>query len=95
MAFAVVAFHYPKPEHRQELIRRLAAAVEVMATAEGCVDVAYWAERESGALVATATFTSEDGWSRALEAVLAAEVDFAYDERESQPRDVYFLVEPG
>lgn len=94
MALGVVAFHYPKPEHRDELVRRLAAAAEVMATTEGCVDVAYWEERETGVLVSTGTFTSDDAWSRAVEAVLAANVDFAYDEREARPRDVYFLVEP-
>ncbi len=94
MALAVVAFHYPKPEHRDELVARLAAAAEVKAATEGCVDVGYWEERESGALVSTGTFASEEAWTRAVEAVVGADVDFAYDEREASPRDVYFLVEP-
>jgi quinol monooxygenase YgiN len=94
MAFGVVSLHYPKPEHRDELVRRLAAAADVMAATEGCVDVAYWEERETRALVSTGTFTSEDAWNRAVQAVLAAKVDFAYDQREARPRDVYFLVQP-
>lgn len=95
MALGVVAFHYPKPEHRDELVRRLAEAVTVMRAAEGCLAVDYWEDRDTGALVSTGTFASEDAWNGAVEAVLAANVDFDYDEREARPRDVHFLIEPS
>ena len=75
-------------------MQRLTAAAEVMAATEGSLDVSVWEERETGALVSTGTFVSQDAWNQIVEAVLAAGVDFAYDEREERPRDVYFLTEP-
>lgn len=94
MALGLVAFHYPKPEHRDELLERMRAAAEVMRAVEGCTDASVWETREGAALVSTGTFASEEAWTQAVRAVLEAGVDFEYDERESRPRDVYFLAEP-
>lgn len=94
MALGLVAFHYPKPEHRDELLERMRAAAEVMRAVEGCTDASVWEMREGAALVSTGTFASEEAWTQAVRAVLEAGVDFEYDERESRPRDVYFLAEP-
>ena len=93
MSFRLLAFHYPKPEYRAEMLDRLARAVEVMANADGCLDAEYWQDEASEALVATAKFDSRQ---RCLDALTrtAALVDIAYDERESRPREVYHLVEP-
>jgi quinol monooxygenase YgiN len=92
---ALVAFHHPKPEHREELVQRMRAAAEVMRTVEGCSDASVWEARESAALVSTGTFASEEAWQQAVRAVLEAGVDFDYDERESRPRDLYILVPPS
>jgi len=43
--------------------------------------------------VATGKFESKDAWIRVSVAVAAAGVDFAFDERESRPREVYKLVD--
>jgi hypothetical protein len=94
MAFGLVAFHYPKPEHLDGLARRMQAAAEAMRAVEGRVDASVWETSESAALVSTGTFVSEEAWTRAVRAVRAAGVDFDYDEREMRPRDVYFLVQP-
>ncbi len=94
MALGLVAFHYPKPEHRDELLERMRAAAEVMRAVEGCTDASVWEMREGAALVSTGTFASEEAWTQAVRAVLEAGVDFEYDERESRPRDLYFLAEP-
>lgn len=94
MALGLVAFHYPKPEHRDELLERMRAAAEVMRAVEGCTDASVWETREGAALVSTGTFASEEAWTQAVRAVLEAGVDFEYDERESRPRDLYFLAEP-
>jgi quinol monooxygenase YgiN len=95
MTLGLVAFHYPKPEHRDELVQRMRAAAEVMRTVDGCSDASVWETRETAALVSTGTFASDEAWARAVRAVLEAGVDFEYDERESRPRDLYFLVQPG
>ena len=94
MALGLVAFHYPKPEHRDELLERMRAAAEVMRAVDGCTDASVWEMREGAALVSTGTFASEEAWTQAVRAVLEAGVDFEYDERESRPRDLYFLAEP-
>lgn len=95
MALGLVAFHYPKPEHRDELLERMRAAAEVMRTVEGCSDASVWETRDTAAVVSTGTFASEEAWTRAVRAVLEAGVDFEYDERELRPREVHFLVQPS
>lgn len=94
MTTGFVAFHYPRSEHRDELVQRMRAAAEVMRAVDGCLDASVWDVRENEAVVSTGTFASEETWTKAVRAVLAAGVDFDYDEREMRPRDVYFLVQP-
>jgi hypothetical protein len=93
VSFRLLAFHYPKPEHRTEMLHRLARAVEVMASADGCLEAEYWRDEASEALVATAKFDSKQRCLDALDRT-AVMVDIAYDEREARPREVYHLVEP-
>jgi hypothetical protein len=88
MSFRIVAFHYPKPEHRTEMVQRLERAAEVLATAPGCIDVEVWKEQSSGALVTTAKFESQRAGMNALRNA-AGKADMAFDERESRPRDIY------
>lgn len=90
----LVAFHYPKPEHRDELLQRMRAAAEVMRTVEGCSEASVWETRETAALVSTGTFASDEAWAEAVQAVVETGVDFEYDDRESRPRDLFFLMQP-
>jgi len=91
----LIAFHYPKPEHRAEMVDRLNHAARVIAGVAGCLDAGCWEDGPSGAVVATGRFESDVVWRRALAAVAAANVDFDFDSRESRPRDVYALTEPS
>ncbi len=93
MSFRLVAFHYPKPEHHDEMTRRITRAAEVMTTVPGCLEADCWKEESSGAVVATGTFESKEACMRAFHAVAAAKVDIDFDDRESRPRDVYNLIE--
>ena len=45
MSFRLVAFHYPKSEHREELLQRLHRAAEIMKRSPGCIDVEVWREQ--------------------------------------------------
>jgi len=47
MSFRLVAFHYPKPEHHDEMIRRITRAAEVMTTVPGCLEADCWKEESS------------------------------------------------
>ena len=91
MSVGLVAFHYPKPEYRDELVRRIRRAAEVMATVPGCLDVDCWQEDATGAVVTTGKSKSKDTIRAGFAAVAAAKVDFDYDDRESRPREVFNL----
>jgi heme-degrading monooxygenase HmoA len=91
MSFAIVAFHFPKPEHRSEMIRRVRAAADVMAGQPGCIEAECWEETETGAIVTTGKWATQEALTAAFHAVAEAGVDFDYDERESRPRDVFRL----
>jgi quinol monooxygenase YgiN len=89
--FGIVALHYPRDEFRDEMAMRVARAAEVMATVPGCIEALCWREEDSGIIVATGKWASEEAWRASLSAVADAQVDFDYDERESRPREVFNL----
>jgi len=94
MSYRIVAFHYPKPEFRDELLQRLVRAAEIMKAATGCIDVEVWKEQASGAVVSTAKFNSREACMSALRTTAQA-TDIQFDEREERAREIYHLVEPG
>jgi len=91
VSVGLVAFHYPKPEYRGELVRRVRHPAELMATIPGCLDVGCGQDEATGAVATTGKWESKDALMAAFEAVAAANVDFDYDDRESRPRDVFNL----
>ena len=93
MSFRMIAFHYQKKEHRDELLQRLERAAQIMKRAPGFIDVEVWKEQGSGALVTTARFESSDACMTALQ-MTAKATDIRFDEREERPREIFNLVEP-
>ena len=91
VSVGLVAFHHPKPEYRDGLVQRVRRAAEVLATVPGCLDVGCWREEATGAVVTTGTWESKDALRAGFAAVVAADVDFDYDDRESRPREVFNL----
>jgi quinol monooxygenase YgiN len=92
MKVGLVAVHYPRPEHRDEMISRVRQAAEVMAAAPGCLAVDCWVGEGHHTVVTTGQWESEQALSAGFSAVRAAGLDFDYDERESRPREVMKLV---
>jgi quinol monooxygenase YgiN len=68
MKVGLVALHYPRPEHRDEMISRVQRAAEVMAAAPGCLAVDCWVSEDHQAVVTTGQWDSE----QALKAGFAA-----------------------
>jgi hypothetical protein len=95
MTFGIVAFHYPKDEYREEMIRRVTRAAKVMAAVPGCVEALCWQEKATGVVVATGKWETEEACVASFRAVVEADIDFNYDDRESRPREVFNLEAMG
>ncbi len=94
MAFRLIAFHYPRPDHHSEMIERIRSATAVLVEQPGCHGVEMWQEEPGGAVVALGVWDSKEQAMAGFDAVSAAGVDLAFDEREERPRQVHNLVEP-
>lgn len=92
MKVGLVAVHYPRREHRDEMISRVHQAAEVMAATPGCLAVDCWVSEDNQAVVTTGQWESEQALTAGFTAVHTVGVDFDYDDRESRPRDVLKLV---
>jgi len=46
MKVGLVALHFPRPEHWDEMISRVHRAAEVMAAAPGCLAVDCWVSED-------------------------------------------------
>jgi quinol monooxygenase YgiN len=92
MKAGMVALHYPRDEHREEMISRVRQAADVMAATPGCLAVDCWVSEDGQAVVTTGQWQSEQALAAGFAAVRTAGVDFGYDERESRPRDVFRLI---
>jgi quinol monooxygenase YgiN len=92
MKVGLVALHYPRPEHWDEMICRAQRAAEVMAATPGCLAVDCWVSEEHQAVVTTGQWESEQALRAGFAAVRTAGVDFDYDQRKSRPRQVFTLV---
>jgi len=91
MSIGLVAFHYPKPEFRDEMIRRVHAAARALVEVPGCLDVHCWETVETGAMVTSGTWESNEARQAGFAAAAKAGVDFAYDDRQLRPWDVFHL----
>jgi quinol monooxygenase YgiN len=92
MMVGLVAVHYPRPGHWNEMISRVRRAAEVMAATPGCLAAECWVSEDGQAVVTTGRWESEQALTAGFSAVRAAGVDFDYDKRESRPREVLKLV---
>jgi len=91
MSIGLVAVHYPKPEYRDEMIRRVHAAAQALVEVPGCLDVHCWEIVATGAIVTTGRWESNEARQAGFAAAAEAGVDFDYDDRELRPRDVFHL----
>ena len=92
MKVGLVAVHYPRPEHREEMISRVRRAAEVLAATPGCLAADCWVSDDHQAVVTTGQWESDQALKAGFAAARAAGVDFGYDQRESRPRQVFTLA---
>jgi heme-degrading monooxygenase HmoA len=91
MQVGLVAFHYPSPEFRAEMLKRVGRAGEVIEAVPGCLGVDCWLDKDGTAIVTTGKWESEQAFIAGFAAAREAGVDFTYDEREVRPREIFRL----
>lgn len=89
--FRLIALHYPKPEHRNEMVRRLRRANELVLESPGCHGSEIWFSDD--AVVSIGAWETQAMSQKSFDSLKAAGVDWEFDERESRPRVVYALVD--
>jgi heme-degrading monooxygenase HmoA len=91
MQVGLVAFHYPRPEFRAQMMSRVRRAAEVIEAMPGCMGVDCWLGEDGTAIVTTGKWESEQAFTAGFAAARDAGVDFTYDEREARPREIFRL----
>ncbi len=91
MQVGLVAFHYPHPEFRAQMMSRVRRAAEVIEAMPGCLGVDCWLGTDGTAIVTTGKWESEQAFTAGFAAAREAGVDFTYDEREVRPREIFRL----
>ena len=92
MQVGLVAFHYPRPEFRAQMMSRVRHAAEVIEAMPGCLGVDCWLGKDGTAIVTTGKWESEQAFRAGFAAARDAGVDFAFDEREASPREIFRLA---
>lgn len=72
MKVGMVALHYPRRKHRDEMISRVRQAADVIAATPGCLAVDCWVSEDGQAVVTTGQWESEQALSAGFAAVQAA-----------------------
>ena len=75
MKVGLVALHYPRPEHWDEMISRVHRAAEIMVATPGCLAVDCRMSEEHQAVVTTGQWESEQALMAGFAAVRTAGVD--------------------
>ncbi len=91
MSFVFMAFHYPKPEYRDVLLRGMAELRPVMATVPGFIEGGPWREEGNERIVAISKWESKQAFLAAWPAIAAAIADVPFDEWEFREQELFHL----
>ncbi len=92
MQVGMVAFHYPRPEYCDQMLGRVQQACGFIERTPGCLAVDCWLTEDGTSIVSTGKWESEEALKAGFAAARAGGVDFAYDDREARPREVFRLA---
>jgi heme-degrading monooxygenase HmoA len=92
MQVGLVAFHYPRPEYRDQMLGRVQQASWFIEASPGCLAIDCWLTEDGTAIVSTGKWDSEEAFHAGFAAARAGGVDFTYDDREPRPREVFRLA---
>ncbi|MGH3501564.1 MAG: hypothetical protein ACRDQA_11855 [Nocardioidaceae bacterium] len=93
MAIRMLGIHYPRADSLDDFIQRTCRVAAFLRSQADCLDVDVWRTVAGDAVVSSAVFQTPE----ALQAALAATRDLpeiAFDDRETQHRQIFQLVQP-
>lgn len=71
--YLFMAFHYPKPEYRDDLLRWIARVSEALRAQSGLQELGDFDDVANGRIIAVSIWESEDsfraGWKRAMDSL--------------------------
>lgn len=91
MTFTFMAFHYPRPEHREDLLRGMAAFGAVLGTLPGLIEAGAWEEEGRSRIVAISRWESRAAFEAAGPVMAAALADTPFDEWEEREAELFYL----
>lgn len=86
-----MTYHYPKPEHRQDLLKGMEEMREVMAQHPGFIDAGPWEEIGSDRIVGISVWESREAFVAAMPPGFGQPNERIH-EWETQPREPLHLV---
>lgn len=90
MSFIFMVYHYPKPEHRQDLLKGMEEMRDIMAQHPGFIDAGPWEELDSERIVGISTWESQEAFIAATPPGFGQPSDTVHD-WETKPRQKFHL----
>lgn len=91
MTVCLIGVRYPRADYFSDFTNRARLTMERLTGTPGCLSAEWWVTTDQEAVVSVARFTSADTFTTARISIPDANLDFGYDERERQPRQVVVL----
>ena len=91
MRFLYHAVHYPKPEHRDDLLRAMRRLDDAFKDTPGLLDIGVWRDELSRGIVALSFWESRERFEAAAGRFVAAIADVPFDEWEERPAELLEL----
>ncbi|MEU8238913.1 antibiotic biosynthesis monooxygenase [Actinoplanes missouriensis] len=84
MRYLAQAIHYPKPEHRDDLIAAMGRMRAASAAVDGLEEIGGFEDADAGRLVAISVWSSLEAFQAGMAQLGAAIADVPFDEWERQ-----------
>ena len=92
MTVGFVAIHYPQASQYDDFVSRVQRVADVFRSTPGCLAADCWVTTARDAVISIVQWDTDAAQASSMAAVMAADVDVDYDDRESRPRQILQLV---
>ncbi len=88
MSFLYLAIHYPKSDHRQDLLAAMQRLNQALQSATGLQNIGAWAEASGERIVALSIWESPQAFQSALGKIGTSIANVPFDQWEQRPREL-------